>query len=122
MSVDAVRITEHRPCDGPVVYGYLRLTSRSVTRRTALLAALQGYCEQHELTLITTFTEYGTATTDLPAAFAGLLDVLTLADTYGVVMPSAPHLGRGEIAVQRRRHIARAGGRLLLIRPNRTQP
>ncbi|WP_189295472.1 hypothetical protein [Streptomyces albospinus] len=54
------------------------------------------------------------------AAFTGLLDVLDLPDVYGVVLPSASHLGPKSIAAERQREIARSGVRLMLVRDNAT--
>ncbi|GGU43083.1 hypothetical protein GCM10010211_03000 [Streptomyces albospinus] len=60
--------------------------------------------------------EYG----PVGAAFTGLLDVLDLPDVYGVVLPSASHLGPKSIAAERQREIARSGVRLMLVRDNAT--
>lgn len=59
-------ITELRPVDGPVVYGYLRLPRASPARREALVTALTGYCQQHELALAGLFTERGDSGAVLP--------------------------------------------------------
>ncbi|MGI5349256.1 hypothetical protein ACQEU8_13820 [Streptomyces sp. CA-250714] len=114
-------LTEHRPVNGPVVYGYLRLVRSSPTRHEALTASLAEYCRQHELRLSGLFTERrGPA--DGVAAFSGLLDVLELPDTYGVVVPATSHLGPRAMAAERERQIERAGGRLLLVRRNQRTP
>ncbi|WP_158786557.1 hypothetical protein [Streptomyces sp. NRRL F-5065] len=112
-------ITELRPVNGPVVYGYLRLPRACAARREALVTALTGYCLQHELTLSGLFTERGNSENGTPA-FVSLLDVLELPDVYGVVLPAASHLGPRNTATERRRRIEEAGARLLLVRRNRS--
>ncbi|WP_395369758.1 ATP-binding protein [Streptomyces tubercidicus] len=55
------------------------------------MASLAEYCRSHELVLSGLFTER--SATNGSGAFTGLLDVLALPDTYGVVAPAASHLG-----------------------------
>jgi len=107
-------ITEHRPVRGPVVYGFLRLPRRCCARRDALAAALAEYCRRHELLLSGMLTDHSGGTRS--AAFTGLLDVLALPDTYGVVVPAPSHLGPKAMAAERESLIEAAGGRLLLLR------
>lgn len=115
-------LTEHRGVSGPVVYGYLRLVRVSLARQAALNEALEEYCRQHELALSGVFTERDTGSGS-SAAFTGLVDVLELPATYGVVMPAASHLGPKDIAAPRQAQIAAAGARLLLVRgPGRRRP
>ncbi|WP_037872644.1 hypothetical protein [Streptomyces sp. NRRL S-37] len=111
-------ITELRPVDGPVVYGYLRLTRVSAARREALATTLAEHCRRHELFLSGLFTERGDSGR-ATSAFVGLLDVLELPDVYGVVLPTASHLGPRGTTAERRRRIERAGARLLLVRRSR---
>ncbi|MFB7781444.1 hypothetical protein ACFC1D_01865 [Streptomyces vinaceus] len=88
----------------------------------ALNEALAEYCRQHELTLSGVFTERDSGSGPV-AAFTGLIDVLELPDTYGVVLPAASHLGPKEIAAPRQAQIAAADARLLLVRgPGRRRP
>ena len=108
-------ITEQRQVPGPVVYGYLLLTAAGRTRRVALSRALAGCCEQHELTLAAVFTDTGDDTVQAPG-FTGLLDVLTMEPSYGVVIPTRAHLGHGRAAGSRLAVIAGTGRRLMLIR------
>ncbi|MGR3939261.1 hypothetical protein [Streptomyces sp. BRA346] len=108
-------ITERRPVDGPHVYGYLRRTSCKA-RATALADSLAEYCRQHELTLSGLFTEYGPVAEVRSPAFIGLLDVLALPHTYGVVLPARSHLGPNRIAVERERQIAGTSTRLIMVR------
>jgi hypothetical protein len=108
-------ITEQRQVPGPVVYGYLLLTAACLGRRIALSRALAGYCEQHELTLAAVFTDSGDDTVQAPG-FTGLLDALVTESSYGVVIPTPAHLGRGRAAGSRRAIIAGTGRRLMLIR------
>lgn len=108
-------ITEQRQVPGPVVYGYLLLTAACRARRAALSRALAGYCEQHELVLATVFTDTGDDTVQAPG-FTGLLDVLTMEPSYGVVIPTRAHLGHGRAAGTRLAVIAGTGRRLMLIR------
>ncbi|MEV0537074.1 hypothetical protein [Kitasatospora sp. NPDC050463] len=111
-----MELTEHRLIHGPVVYGFLRMTTTAVARHRALSEVLAQYCVQHELTLSGVFTERDGTTASKSAAFTGLLDVLALPETYGVVMPAASHLGPRAIAAERKQQIGAAGVRLLLIR------
>ncbi|MFI6769611.1 hypothetical protein [Streptomyces sp. NPDC050355] len=113
-------LTEHRPVHGPIVYGFLRLPKTAAARQTALTGALAEYCRSHELVLGGIFIERGSATSAPSAAFTGLLDVLDLPDVYGVVLPTASHLGPKPIAAERRREIAGSGVRLMFVRDNRT--
>lgn len=108
-------ITEQRQVPGPVVYGYLLLAAACRARRAALSRALAGYCEQHELVLATVFTDTGDDTVQAPG-FTGLLDVLTMEPSYGVVIPTRAHLGHGRAAGTRLAVIAGTGRRLMLIR------
>ncbi|MFI5704835.1 hypothetical protein ACIOUE_39235 [Streptomyces xanthochromogenes] len=115
-------LTEHRGVSGPVVYGYLRLVRVSPARQMALNEALAEYCRQHELTLSGVFTERDTGSGP-SAAFTGLIDVLELPDTYGVVLPAPSHLGPKDIAATRQAQITASGARLLLVRgPGRRRP
>ncbi|MFE7134771.1 hypothetical protein ACFVIM_28310 [Streptomyces sp. NPDC057638] len=107
-------LTESRQVSGPVVFGFLRLVRVSGARKIALETALTDYCRQHELTLSGLFAEdTGPAES---AAFTGLMDVLALPGTYGVVLPSASHLGTKTTAAARIKRINASGARLLLIR------
>ena len=100
-------LTEHRPVNGPVVYGFLHLVNAPAGRAGALTAALTEYCRWHELLLGAVFTERVTPTVTAlddsgsSAAFTSLIDVLALPDTYGVVLPAASHLGPKAIAAER---------------------
>ncbi|MEU8580547.1 hypothetical protein [Streptomyces abikoensis] len=107
-------LTEHRLVSGPVVYGFLRLVNASTAREAALKRSLAEYCRQHELSLSGVFTER--VATVNSAAFTGLMDALGVPGTYGVVLPSASHLGPRAIAIARGRRIAASGARLLLVR------
>jgi hypothetical protein len=112
-------LTEHRLVYGPVVYGYLRLTKTAAAWRAALAETLAEYCRQHELRLSGVFTERPATTEIRTAAFTGLLDVLALPETYGVVLPAISHLGPRAMADQREKQIIAAGARLLPVRPAR---
>ncbi|MFJ8669994.1 hypothetical protein [Streptomyces sp. NPDC093600] len=109
-------ITEHREVGEVHVYGYLRHTTGLAARHTALVDSLAEYCLQHELTLHGVFTEREATTTPLAPAFVGLLDVLALAGTYGVVVPSRSHLGPKGLAAERERRIKEAGASLIVVR------
>jgi hypothetical protein len=108
-------LTEQHDVDDPIVYGYLRLHRSTTERQAALTVALTQYCEQHELQLCGIFTDRGTESADAPA-FAGLLDVLLLSNVYGVVLPTAHHLGGRHIAARRREQLNAIGTRLLFVR------
>jgi hypothetical protein len=117
------QLTERRPISGPVVYGFLHLVRAPSGRAGVLTAALTEYCRRHELLLGAVFTECAPPDVTVPdgpgrsAAFTGLLDVLALPDTYGVVLPAASHLGPRVIAAPRRIRLAEAGARIILLRP-----
>jgi hypothetical protein len=111
-------LTQHRPVADPVVYGFLRLRREPAAREAALARSLAEYCRQHELGLSAVFTERSPHS----AAFTGLLDVLALPGSYGVVLPTASHLGAKPTAAHRRRQIDETGARLLLIRTARKAP
>ncbi|MET9529727.1 hypothetical protein ABZY02_04030 [Streptomyces sp. NPDC006649] len=109
-------LTEHRPVNGPVVYGFLRLVGVSVARQTALRASLTEYCRIHELQLSGVFKDRCATTGPTSTAFTGLLDALALPDVYGVIAPALSHLGRKHLAADRTRRIEATGARLLLAR------
>lgn len=109
-------LTEWHPVPGPLVYGYLRLPACSRARRAALTRALLTYCGQHELLLGGVFTDEPLGGLVLSPGFAGLLDALRVDGSYGVVTPSATHLGSGVTGRARLRKIAETGRRLMLIR------
>lgn len=106
-------LTEQRRVSGPVVYGFLRLVGLSAARQRALTTAINEYCKSHELTLGGMFTERCTSTA---AAFTGLLQVLKIPGSYGVVLPAPSHLGPRELALDRQRLIDAAGAHLLFVR------
>ncbi|MEU8356306.1 hypothetical protein AB0C27_09860 [Nonomuraea sp. NPDC048882] len=108
-------LTEQHDVDGPIVYGYLRLHRSTPEWQAALTLALTQYCDQHELELCGMFTDRGTASAESPA-FAGLLDVLLLSRAYGVVLPTAHHLGGKHVAARRRARLDEIGARLLFVR------
>jgi hypothetical protein len=108
-------LTEQHDVDGPIVYGYLRLHRSTPERQAALMVTLAQYCDQHELQLCGTFTDRGARLAD-DRAFAGLLDVLLLSGAYGVVLPTATHLGGKQVAAMRRKQVAALGARLLFVR------
>ncbi|MFG2692789.1 hypothetical protein [Kitasatospora sp. NPDC048407] len=111
-------LTEHRSLNSPVVYGFLHLVKAPAGRDGALTAALAEYCGQHELLLGAVFVERtAPAQGERSAAFSGLLDVLALPDTYGVVLPAASHLGPRTLATARSTRLTEAGIRILLLRP-----
>ncbi|WP_405634446.1 hypothetical protein OHB53_09645 [Streptomyces sp. NBC_00056] len=112
-------LTEHRPVNGPVVYGFLRLVRVSAARQSALRASLAEYCRTHELQLSGVFTDRPATSDPTSAAFTGLLDVLALPDVYGVIAPALSHLGPKPIAAERTRRIEATGARLLLARQPR---
>ncbi|MFI6345221.1 hypothetical protein [Streptomyces sp. NPDC050560] len=109
-------LTEHRPVNGPVVYGFLRLVGVSVARQTALRTALAEYCRVHELQLSGVFKDRRATTDPTSTAFTGLLDALALPDVYGVIAPTLSHLGPKHLAAERTRRIEATGARLLLAR------
>ncbi|MGW0467960.1 hypothetical protein ACWDX6_22270 [Streptomyces sp. NPDC003027] len=115
-------ITEHREVGEVHVYGYLRHTNGSAARHTALVDSLAEYCLQHELTLHGFFTEREATTNPLAPAFVGLLDVLALAGTYGVVVPSRSHLGPKGLAAERGRRIEKARACLIVVRGSSPRP
>src|SRR5689334_3621388 len=109
-------LTEWHPVPGPLVYGYLRLSACSRARRVALTRALVTYCGQHELLLGGVFSDEPFNSLVLTPGFAGLLDVLALEGSYGVVTPSAAHLGSGVTGRTRIQKITETGRRLMLVR------
>ncbi|MFD7919756.1 hypothetical protein ACFV3R_11070 [Streptomyces sp. NPDC059740] len=113
-------LTEQRPVNSPVVYGFLRLVRVSRARQDALVGSLAEYCRTHELQLSGVFSDRDATAGPASAAFTGLLDVLALPDVYGVIAPAMSHLGPKTIAAERGRRIEAAGSRLLLVRTPRT--
>ncbi|MEU5607505.1 hypothetical protein ACI2L4_08465 [Streptomyces sparsogenes] len=109
-------LTEHRRVTFPVVYGFLRLVNVPEARQIALTASLAEYCRQHELLLSGVFTDRKATAGPITPAFTGLLDVLALPCTYGVVLPAVSHLGPKAIATERERRIDAAEARVLLVR------
>lgn len=111
-------LTERRPAFGPYVYGYLKHGRDRPTRRLALAESLALYCSQHELTLCGVFTDADVTDRDIgSAAFTGVLDVLALPDTYGLVIPARSHLGPRRVAAARVRQLIGLDVRLMVVRP-----
>ncbi|MFI6056012.1 hypothetical protein ACIBCO_38805 [Streptomyces violascens] len=113
--IRVVTLTESHPVPGLDVYGFLRLTRATRTRRRALSAVLDEYCRAHELRMAALFVEHATGDVYSPA-FVGLLDTLTLPEAYGVVIPSLGHLGPSRTAAERTRIILGVGARLMQVR------
>jgi hypothetical protein len=113
-------LTERYLVPGPAVYGYVRLPAAQQTRRRALTRALENYCEQHELLLGGVFTDGGEQTLMSPA-FAGLLAVLAMNHSYGVVTPARSHLGSRGLGIERTDLIAKTGRRLMVLRDSDTR-
>ncbi|CAM5578810.1 MULTISPECIES: hypothetical protein [Streptomyces] len=114
-------LTERRPVNGPMVYGFLRVAPTAAARQAALADALAEYCRSHELVLGGLFIERESGVCPRTAAFTGLLDVLALPDAYAVVLPAASQLGPRPIAAERKRQISDStGARLLLVRGGKT--
>lgn len=110
-------LTEDRAAPGPVVFGFLRVTAAAAaSRRRALSDALAYFCTNHEVTLGGIFTERVDSTASPSAAFTGLLDALSLAGVYGVVLPAHGHLGPAVLAAHRRQQLQQAGARLMVAR------
>lgn len=109
-------VTELRRCEWPIVYGYLRLHAPNQARRDSLHTVLSTYCVHHELRLATVFSDHDATLDSRDAGFVGLLDVLELDGTYGVVIPSRGHLGRARVAPERIAEIARTKTRLMVVR------
>ncbi|WP_143065876.1 hypothetical protein [Streptomyces sp. CC53] len=97
------------------VYGFLRLTRTTLSRRRALSAVLDEYCRAHELKMAALFVEHAPGDLYSPA-FVRLLDTLASPDAYGVVIPSLGHLGPSRTAAERARIIRDAGARLMQVR------
>lgn len=110
-----VTLTERHRVPGPNVYGFLRLTRVTRTRRRALSAVLDDYCRDHELNLAALFVEHPPGGL-YSSAFVGLLDTLALPDAYAVVIPSIGHLGPSRTAAERARIIHDTGARLVQVR------
>ena len=108
-------LTEQRPVADLIVYGYLR-PGYGTARLRALKQVLADYCERHELKLCGVFTEPPDSDVRHATAFAGLLDVLRLPTTYGVVLPARSHLGPRRIALEREHQITTCGARLIAVR------
>jgi hypothetical protein len=113
--IRVVTLTERHPVPRPDVYGFLRLTDATRSRRRTLLAALEEYCRAHELRLAALFVEHAPAVLFSPA-FVGLLDTLALPGAYGVVVPTLGHLGTRRTAACRARVILAAGAKLMPVR------
>jgi hypothetical protein len=110
------QVTELLAVPRPVVIGFLRRTARGGVRRaTALNGVLSSFCERHELVLDDVVTE----TPQAPDEFDRLLAAISAGDdpVYGLVVPTAAHLGAAPVARRRSSQIASAQLRLLVVRP-----
>ncbi|MFI6396210.1 hypothetical protein [Nonomuraea sp. NPDC050540] len=108
-------LTEQRLVPSPSVYGYIQVSGISPARCAALTSAIAAFCELHELQLAGMFPERDAA--EHSPAFVGLLDVLALPATYGLVVPTLSHLGpRAALVAARAREVQAIGVRLLTIR------
>lgn len=109
-------ITERHAVDDLIVYGFLRDPASTDSRLRALSAALNEYCQQHELTLGGVFTERPENTPPDAPAFDNLLAALRSQQTYGVILPARNHLGPRQLATSRERLITTYGARLIAVR------
>ncbi|MFE0150158.1 hypothetical protein ACFWY5_23615 [Nonomuraea sp. NPDC059007] len=108
-------LTEQRLVPSPSVYGNIQAAGISPARCAALTSAITAFCEMRELQLAGMFTDRDGA--EQSAAFVGLLDMLALPATYGLVVPTLNHLGpRPALVAARAREVQAIGVRLLTIR------
>src|SRR3954470_19656179 len=105
-------LTERCPVPDPIVYGYLRVPAAQRTRRRALTRTVENYCEEQELLFGGVFTD-DSRTVLISPAFAGLLAVLAMSHSYGVVTPARTHMGSRGLGTERTDLIAQAGRRLI---------
>ncbi len=113
-------VTELLAVPHPVVVGFLRRGARGGDRRaSALSAVLSSFCERHEYALDGVVTESPLA----PDEFDRLLAAIRASGSpvYGLVVPSAAHLGAAPVARARSTQIADARLRLLVVRPQPQQ-
>jgi hypothetical protein len=77
----------------PVVYGYLRVPRGHPARAARARREIETFSTAHDFSLVTTFSDCGVHHDALRRpGFAGLLDVLRLPGSYGVVIPAWQHL------------------------------
>jgi hypothetical protein len=101
----------------PVVYGYWRLSARATHQAATLAAKLSAYCAEHQYLLGGTFTDWCLSDKTLRrSGLAGLLDALSLPETYGALIPCETHLSSCcDLRADLRRRIARTGAVLIIM-------
>lgn len=99
------------------VCGYVRAELPDELEIAALRAEILRYCRKHGFRLEAVFIDRRVDGDQVKRpGIAGVLDVLSLPDAMGVVVPSIDHLAAGgEALATLRRLIRRAGGLLLCI-------
>jgi hypothetical protein len=99
------------------VYGYLRLEEPDNDQIALLCKELSSYCEEAGIHLASVFVDRQVTSKQVKRpGFAGVIDVLDLASSHGVVVPHLHHLsGDNEVLAFLRRLIRRRGSALLVV-------
>ncbi|XVV08046.1 recombinase family protein [Actinosynnema sp. CA-248983] len=88
------------PSRPPLVYGYLLAESPDELEIAAWRREIRHFCRTQGFVLANVFVDRGAlADTVQRPGLSGLLDVLTMPDVYGVVVPSTDHLSRSQAAL-----------------------
>ncbi|PRY40513.1 recombinase family protein [Umezawaea tangerina] len=101
----------------PVVYGYLRLEEPDNDQIAMLCKELSSYCAEAGFLLASVFVDREVPGKQVKRpGFAGVIDVLDLASSHGVVVPHLDHLSiDNEVLAFLRRLIRRRGSVLLVV-------
>lgn len=88
------------PAGHPVVYGYLLAEVPDELEIAAWRREIRHFCRTQGLVLANVFVDRGALADTVPRpGLSGLLDVLTMPNTYGFVVPDLNHLSRSMAAL-----------------------
>lgn len=117
MMIKPKQVPDWLPSDAPRVYGYLRAEDPDEIELSALRKEIGLFCQEHGYRLETVIIDrYATDDMVVRAGFTGLLDVLQLDSSHGVVVPDLGHLsGNNHALALIQRLIRRTASRLIVI-------
>lgn len=105
------------PSNPQSIYGYLRTDEPNEEQVSSWRAELGAFCRDNGLRLLMVFCDRGSDGSEIARpGFAGLLDVLALPESVGVVVPDLDHLSpRAEVRDALIRMAKRTGAELIVI-------
>lgn len=117
MAAEGSTTPASRAQEARVVFGYLRAEVVDELEIALWRIEIKAYCRQNDLRLVTVFVDRGVPGDQLARpGLDGLLDVLLLPDTFGVVVPDIGHLSNHqEVLAGLALLVARSNAHVLVI-------